>query len=128
MKKLLGVAVLAALVLALVPVHANAAQRGVWDFLTNGGPFQTGLANGCEQPSLRNANVGAANGHALVERWYSFSTRSTVVGSETSRSIWLGRNSNQIGFAVVDILDARRPLLLDPTAAVSYIDPAWSPN
>lgn len=128
MKKLLGVAVLLALAFALVPVHANAALRGVWDPLTNGGPFQTGLANGCEQPSLRNANVGANGGHALVERWYAFSTRSTVVGSETVRSIWMGRNAGQIGFSVVNILDARRPLLLDPAAVVSYIDPAWSPN
>jgi len=128
MKKLLGVTVLLALFIALVPVHANAAFRGVWDPLTNGGPFQTGLANGCEQPSLRHANVGANGAYAKVERWYSFSTRSTVVGSETVRSIWLARNSAQVGFAVVDILDARRPLLDDPAAIVSYLDPAWSPN
>jgi hypothetical protein len=128
MKKLLGVTVLLALVCALVPVHAIAALRGVWDPLTNGGPYQTGLSNGCEQPSLRNANVGANGGHSLVERWFSFSTRSTVVGSETVRSIWLGRNAAQIGFSVVDILDARRPMLVDPAAMVSYADPAWSPD
>ena len=128
MKKLLGVTVLLALVCALVPVHAIAALRGVWDPLTNGAPYQTGLANGCEQPSLRNANVGANGGHAQVERWFSFSTRSTVVGSETVRSIWLGRNAAQIGFSVVDILDARRPMLVDPAAVVSYADPAWSPD
>lgn len=128
MKKLLGVTVLLALFIALVPVHANAAFRGVWDPLTNGGPFQTGLANGCEQPSFRNANVGANGAYALAERWYSFSTRSTVVGHETVRSIWLARNSAQVGFAVVDILDARRPLLDDPASLISYLDPAWSPN
>ncbi|HET9950984.1 MAG TPA: FlgD immunoglobulin-like domain containing protein [Candidatus Eisenbacteria bacterium] len=128
MKKLLGVTVLLALFFALVPVHASAALRGVWDPLTNGAPFNTGLANGCEQPSLRNANIRANGGHAQTERWYSFSTRSTVVGSETVRSIWLGQNAAQIGFSVADIMDARRPMLLDPAAMVSYTDPAWSPN
>jgi len=128
MKKLLGVTVLLALVCALVPVHAFAALRGVWDPLTNTSAYQTGLANGCEQPSLRNANVGSNGGHAQVERWFAFSTRSTVVGSETVRSIWIGRNAAQIGASVANILDARRPLLLDPAAMVSYTDPAWSPN
>ncbi len=128
MKKLLGVAVLLALVIALVPVHAFAALRGVWDPLTNGAPFQTGLSNGCEQPSLRPGIVGANGGHAQVERWYAFTTRSTTPGSETVRSIWQGRNAGQIGFSVVDMLDARHPLLLDPASVVSYTDPAWSPN
>jgi hypothetical protein len=111
-----------------MPVHAFAALRGVWDPLTNGGPFQNGLSNGCEQPSLRPGVVGASNGHAQVERWYAFTTRSTVVGSEGVRSIWQGRNNGQIGFLVVDIFDARHPLLVDPSAVVSYSDPAWSPN
>lgn len=128
MKKLLGVAVLLALVIALVPVHAFAALRGVWDPLTNGAPFQTGLANGCEQPSLRPGVVGANGGHAQVERWYAFSTRSTTPGSETVRSIWQGRNAAQIGFSVVNMNDARHPLLLDPASIVSYTDPAWSPD
>ena len=128
MKKLLGVAALLALVMALVPVHAFAALRGVWDPLTNGPPFQTGLANGCEQPALRGGVVSANGGHSLVERWYAFSTRSTAVGSETVRSIWQGRNAAQIGFSVVDINDARHPLLVDPASVVSYTDPAWSPN
>ncbi|HEY6572497.1 MAG TPA: FlgD immunoglobulin-like domain containing protein, partial [Candidatus Eisenbacteria bacterium] len=34
----------------------------------------------------------------------------------------------QAGLRVTDALDARRPLLLDPTASVSYTDPAWSPD
>ena len=126
MKKLLGVAVLLALAFALVPGHAFAALRGVWDPLTNGPPFNTGLANGCEQPAFRNANNRSNGGFAQAERWYAFSTRSTVVGSETVRSIWLGQSAAQIGFSVVDILDARRPMLVDPSAVVSYIDPAWS--
>lgn len=128
MKKLLSVAVLLALVIALMPVHAFAALRGVWDPITNGGPFQNGLSNGCEQPSLRPGVIGANGGHALVERWFAFTTRSTVVGSEGVRSIWQGRNAAQIGFSVVDIFDARHPLLVDPSAVTSYSDPAWSPN
>lgn len=128
MKKLLGVAALLALVMALAPVHAFAALRGVWDPLTNGGPFNTGIANGCEQPSLRPGVVGGSGGHAQVERWYAFTTRSTTVGSETVRSIWQGRNIDQAGFRFVDINDARHPLLLDPASVISYTDPAWSPN
>ncbi len=128
MKKLLSVAVLSALVIALMPVHAFAALRGVWDPLTNGGPFQTGIANGCEQPSMRPGIVGANGGHAQVERWYAFSTRSTIVGSEGVRGIWQGRSAAQIGFLVANIFDARHPLLVDPAAIVSFADPAWSPN
>ncbi|HEY6572014.1 MAG TPA: hypothetical protein VI198_01745, partial [Candidatus Eisenbacteria bacterium] len=127
MKKLLSVAVLLALVAVLVPVQASAAFRGVWDPLTNGAPFQTGLANGCEQPSLRPGVIFATAGHSQVERWYAFTTRSTTVGSETVRSIWQGWNIDQAGFRVVDIADARTPLLIDPASIVSYTDPAWSP-
>lgn len=129
MKKLLSVTVLLALVLALVPVHASAALRGVWDPLTNGGAFNTGIANGAEQPSLRPGvfytTIGYTNG---VERWYAFSTRSTVVGQETSRSIWLGWNVDQAGFRVANIADARTMLLGDVSGMVSYLDPAWSPD
>ncbi|MEK7348400.1 MAG: FlgD immunoglobulin-like domain containing protein [Candidatus Eisenbacteria bacterium] len=119
---------LLALVMALVPVHAYAAFRGVWDPLTNGAPFQTGLANGCEQPSLRPGTTFATAGHSNVERWYAFTTRSTTVGSETVRSIWQGWNIDQAGFRVANIANARTPLLVDPASVVSYTDPAWSPN
>jgi hypothetical protein len=128
MKKLLSVTVLLALVIALVPVHALAALRGVWDPITNGTAFNTGLANGTEQPALRRGSNFATGGHAIVERWFSFTTRSTTAGSETVRSIWLCRNQDQVGFRVADILDARRPMLVDPASVVSYLDPAWSPN
>jgi len=128
MKKLLGVAVLLALVIALVPVHAFAAFRGVWDPLTNGGPFQTGLSNGMEQPSLRPGTIFSTAGHSQVERWYAFSSRSTTIGSETVRAIWQGWNIDQAGFRVANISDARTVLLVDPASVVSYTDPAWSPN
>ncbi len=128
MKKLLSVAVLLALVCALMPVHAFAGLRGVWDPITNGGPFNTGIANGAEQPALRPGVTFTTGGHSGIELHFAFTTRSTVVGSETSRSIWLGRNQDQVGFRVADINDARMPLLLDPSAAVSYLDPDWDPT
>ena len=129
MKKLLSVTVLLALGMALVPVHASAGLRGVWDVITNGGPYNTGIANGCEQPSLRPGVTFATGGHALVDLQFAFSTRSTASGSETVRSIWLSRNHDQIGFRTGDLLGvARRPLLSDPASIVSYLDPAWSPN
>jgi hypothetical protein len=129
MKKLLSVTALLALVLALVPVHASAGLRGVWDVITNGGPYNTGIANGCEQPSLRPGVTFSTGGHALVDLQFAFTTRSTIVGSETVRSIWLSRNHDQIGFRTGDIEGvARRVLLVDPAAIVSYLDPDWSPD
>jgi hypothetical protein len=122
------VTVLLALVSVLAPVHAYANLRGAWDWLTNGPNFNTfPVANGCEQPALRPGNTYALNGQTR-ERWYAFSTRSTVFGHETSRSIWLGWNRDQAGLRVGDPLGARSPLLYDPTGLVSYIDPAWSPD
>ncbi len=128
MKYCLRVLILLLLLLCLLPATAQSALRGAWDFLTNGSAFNIGLLNGCEQPTLRPGVTEPTGGHDLVEYWFAFSTRSMVVGRETSRSIWLGRNRDQIGFRVTDILDARRPLLRDPTGEVSYTDPAWSPD
>ena len=112
----------------LAPAPAQAALRGAWDYVTNGSAFNLGLLNGCEQPALRGGVIEPTGGHDHVEYWFAFSTRSTVVGRETSRSIWLGRNRDQIGFRVADIFDARRPLLRDATGQISYTDPTWSPD
>ncbi|MEK7315994.1 MAG: hypothetical protein AAB011_07430, partial [Candidatus Eisenbacteria bacterium] len=128
MRRHLRLAIPLALCIILGPAPSFAALRGAWDFLSNGVFFNAGLVNGCEQPSLRPGLYTPNGGHAIVEHWYAFSTRSAVVGRETARSIWLARNQDQAGFRVTDILDARRPLLIDPTAAVSYTDPAWSPD
>lgn len=128
MKRHRGRVLALALGLTLLPNPASASLRGVWDFLTNGTAFNAGLPNGCEQPSLRPGVYTPTGGHETVERWFAFTTRSSVVGRETARSIWLGRNLDQAGFRLPDILDARRPMLLDPTATVSYTDPAWSPD
>jgi len=128
MKKLLSLVALLALAAALPADQATAGLRGSFDPLTNGSPFLNGLANGCQTPALRPAPFGANGGIAKIERWYSFTTRSQTPGQESSREIWLARNSSQIGFGVVDMLDARQPLKKDPTGLVSYTDPAWSPD
>jgi Tol biopolymer transport system component len=124
----LALALALALAASIIPMPASAALRGVWDFLTVGAVFNAGLPNGCEQPTLRGGIFEPTGGHAHVEYWYAFSTRGTVVGKETARSIWLGRNLDQAGLRLADIRDARRPLLLDPTGLISYADPAWSPD
>ncbi|HEU4725022.1 MAG TPA: FlgD immunoglobulin-like domain containing protein [Candidatus Eisenbacteria bacterium] len=128
MNRILRTALSLALALSIAPRHAHASLRGVWDYLTIGTAFNAGLPNGCEQPSLRPGVYAPTGGHANVEYWYAFSTRSTVVGRETARGIWLGRNLDQAGLRLADVLDARRPLLVDATGAVSYADPAWSPD
>ena len=128
MTRLHGPLLAFALGLLVVPTPATAALRGVWDFITNGSAFNAGLPNGSQQPALRPGATFATGGHDLAEQWFAFTTRSTVVGREGSRSIWLARNQDQIGFRVTDILEARRPLLRDPTALASYSDPAWSPD
>jgi len=135
MKKLLSLVALLALAAALPADEATAGLRGSFDPLTNGSDFNNGLANGCQTPALRTVPFGANGGVARIERWYSFTTRSQVVGQESSREIWLARNQSQIG---VQILvgaipgpinpEARQPLLRDPSGLVSYTDPAWSPN
>ena len=117
-----------ALTLLFVPAPASASLRGVWDFITNGSVFNSALPSGSEQPALRPGATYSTGGHDVVEQWFAFTTRSRVVGRETSRSIWLGRNQDQAGFKISNILDARRSLLIDPTALVSYTDPAWSPD
>ena len=128
MKKLLSLVALLALAAALPANEATAGLRGSFDPLTIGGPFNTGIANGCQTPALRPVPFGANGGLPRIEMWYCFTTRSQAGGQESSREIWMARNSQQIGFSVVNILDARQPLKLDPTGLISYTDPAWSPN
>ena len=63
-----------------------------------------------------------------VERYFTFTTRSPVPGREGSREIWLHRNLVRAGINLPSVDEARLPLLQDPTGAVSYLDPAWSPD
>lgn len=81
------------------------------------------MFNRYETPAIRPLPV--ANG---VERYFVFTTRSGVFGREGSREIWLHLNLVRAGVNVPTLEDARLPLLRDPTGAVSYLDPAWSPD
>ncbi len=106
----------------LAPVPAIAGLRGAYDPLTT----DSGVLNRYEQPALR--PLPALDG---VERYFAFSTRSVVVGYETSREIWIHANVSRAGFGHTGagLLDSVRvPLLADPTGLVSYADPAWSPD
>jgi hypothetical protein len=114
-------ALLPALLLAslFAPAASVAGLRGAFDPIT----VDSNLPNGFEQPALRPEPSGSG-----VEDFFAFTTRSTVVGYETTREIWLHRNRARAGFDLsYDGLDTVRvPLLRDPTARVSYVDPAWS--
>lgn len=118
MKKLLGVIGILALVAALLPVSGYADFRGSYAPIT---PL-SGLVNGYEQASHRPADVDGimlfpVDGR-LVEEWFTLTTRSLVPGRESVRSIWMHLNAQQSGYLA--------PLLLDPSATISYFDPAWS--
>lgn len=136
MKKLLSLVALLALAAALPADEATAGLRGSFDPLTaDGSSFTSGLANGCQTPALRPVPFGANGGVAKIERWYCFTTRSQTPGMESSREIWLARNSSRIGLNIdLGVLpgpinpEARQPLKKDPTGLISYTDPAWSPN
>lgn len=130
MKKLLSLVALLAMAAALPAGEATADLRGSFAPLTPGSDFNNGLANGCQTPALRTVPFGAVGGAgANVERWYSFTTRSQAVGNESSREIWMARNVQQAGFQFFPTNpEARQPLKRDPTGAISYTDPAWSPD
>lgn len=105
----------------LSPVGASAGLRGAFDPITQ----YSQLPNKFDQPAFR--PLPAADG---IERFFSFTTRSTVVRYESSREIWLHLNQTLAGNNLSGLaLDAVRvPLLRDPTGQVSYTDPAWSPD
>ena len=120
MKRILsGVAILV-LAASLLPVKSQAGIRGAYDFITNGDP----LIKAKFSPTFRGAPTtgsGTASSPRL-ERWLAFVTLSQVFGFESTGEIWLQRNIDQAfgrGFDPV-------ALEVDPTAAVSYIDPTWS--
>ena len=108
--------------LLLVPAPAAGGLFGAFDPLTT----DSGILNKYDQPALR--PYPAVGG---VESFFAFSTRSTVVGYETSREIWLHANASRAGYGhtPAGIADSVcTPLLRDPTGVTSYIDPAWSPD
>lgn len=131
MKRLLSLVAVAAVVAAMLPGTGIAGLRGAFEPIGRGDlgdGFGNGLPNGLQQLAQRPVPAPAGNGYAILERWYAFTTRSQVVGQETSREIWQAMNRATPGLLVADITDARRPILKDDTGLVSYADPAWSPN
>ena len=135
MKRLLSLVALMALVASAMPGDVIAAFRGAYDPITrtdlpaaDGILFGNGLANGIQTPAVRPRPLSNLDGIPLMERWITFTTRSQVVGSETSREIWQFYDRSQQALLVATIAEARSPILRDPTGAISYIDPAWSPD
>ncbi|HYR69398.1 MAG TPA: FlgD immunoglobulin-like domain containing protein [Candidatus Dormibacteraeota bacterium] len=104
---------------ALSPRDARAGFRGAFDPLT----VDSKIWNRYESPALR--PLPEAGG---IERFFAFTTRSQIVGREACRQIWLHRNISRAGTTLGDVELARQPLLIDPTAHISYLDPAWSPD
>jgi hypothetical protein len=103
----------------LCPPGAHAGFRGAFDPLT----VDSNVLHRYESPALRPQPEAGG-----VELYFAFTTRSPIMGREASRQIWLHRNVARAGSAFGDPAEARQPLLLDPTASVSYLDPAWSPD
>ena len=134
MKRLLSLVAILAVAATVLPSHGIAGLRGAFDPLTNnvagadGISYHNGIPNGMQTPALRPGNTFAIDGLARVDRWFAFTTRSSAVGFESSREIWQGLNRSQAGAFTPTILDARSPLLRDPSGVISYTDPAWSPN
>ena len=122
MKRLLSVvAILALAASLLLPVVAQAAFRGSFAPISSGDP----LIRGKFEPVLR-GGITTGSGTPLSprrERWFSFVTPSTTVGSESVGEIWIYRNAD-LACGNSDICPV--PMLRDPNAVVSYIDPAWS--
>jgi FlgD Ig-like domain len=121
MKKLLGVIGILALVAVMLPAQGLADLRGCFSLVTSGVPFPTG----CEQGALRHGQQypNPLDGASVqLDRWIAFSTRSLVPGFEQVRGIYELQNLDQ-GFARTGELF---PLVNDPTAQISYFDPAWS--
>src|SRR5262245_18479972 len=136
MKRLLSLVAVAALVAAMLPGTGIAGLRGAFEPIGRGDlgdGFGNGLPNGIQTLAERPLPATSGNGYALLEHWYAFTTRSQVVGQETSREIWLAMNRATSASLFVDadgnLLPAttvRRPILKDDTGIVSYADPAWS--
>jgi Tol biopolymer transport system component len=133
MKRLLSLVAIAALVASAMPGSGIAGLRGAFDPIGrtsvpagDGILYGNGLANGEQTPNIRPIPVGAGNGIALMERWFTFSTRDQVFGFETSRELWQGLNRTNSALTVATIAEARSKIIGDLSGHISYIDPAWS--
>lgn len=120
MKRILSVVAILALAASLLPVKSQAGLRGAFDPITIG----DNLIKAKFSPVLRGGNTRGAGtaSSARLENWLAFVTGSQVFGFESTGEIYAQVNIDQAqprGFFPV-------PLEVDPTAAVSFIDPAWS--
>src|SRR6185295_1748289 len=99
----------------------HAGVRGAFDYIS----ATDNLIRGKFSPALRYQPISGAGTAASprVERWLGFVTLSSIVGSESVGEIWIYRNTSQ---AFIGAGLDPQPMLQDPTAVVSYIDPAWS--
>src|SRR5438093_3261393 len=97
-----------------------AGRPGSFEFNTNGEP----LIRGKFSPTLRPTHAAGAGTSASPrrERWFAFVTLSSVFGKESTGEIWRQRNVDQAFARGIDPV----PLEQDESAAVSYVDPAWS--
>jgi len=105
--------------IVLVSTSLAASVRSYCSLTTINYPIR-----GVFQVALRpvpNSGAGTADS-PLLETWFAFVTLSPRVGCESVGEIWQGRN--QCGFVTTSPL----PILRDETCAVSYVDPAWSPD
>lgn len=121
MKRLLSVVAILVVAASLIPAKGQAGLRGAFDPLTRN---DDGLIRGRFAPAYRGAPASGSGTAASprVERWLSFITLSSVVGSESVGEIWLNRNTSSAVLAGLPPV----PMLQDPAGVVSYIDPAWS--
>jgi hypothetical protein len=102
-----------------LPGVTQAGFRGAFDPLT----VDSNVWNRYQSPVFR--PIPEEDG---IELFFSFTTRSPVPGREASREIWLHYNIARAGLVLGDPEEARQPLLRDPSARISYLDPAWSPD
>ena len=121
MKRLLSVVAILVLAASLFPAKGHAIYRGAYAPISSG----DNLIRGKFSPVLRPVPTGGAGSATSPrrERWIAFVTLSSVVGNESTGEIWLYRNVDRA-------CDANGicplPVLRDESAAISYIDPAWS--
>ncbi len=149
MKRLLSVVAFLAMAASLLPAKGQAGLRGSFDPVTTGDDkIIKGHFDPAFRPFPRGNNDGSNTGSRTIERWLSWVTTSQVVGRESVGEIWQQRNRSRAAlngvfaaeiawpgdsdpeakaaFLQAALLAARRPILQDPTAGISYIDPKWS--
>jgi len=126
MKKLLSVVAILMVAALLLPSIGEAGYRASFTCITNSDGFSKGHYAPAHRPFPRTGSGSIVS--PFAERWMALVTFSGVFGSESTGEIWQYRISNQVSAinATGNILDARRPILQDPTGVISYIDPSWS--